>query len=103
MAWPELLADFRSANAVFDAVLATAAAGPEPPASSLPPAAPAAPTARAILVVNPTLPDGGTASDQFPAELDSKAYALVQRLHLLEHRNQVRTLLAALSGGIATA
>lgn len=54
--------------------------------------APAPPTVRAILVVPRPLADGTVEPETFAAELDWKAYALVQRLHLLEHRTQVRRL-----------
>ncbi len=76
--WVELLDGVRAANAEFDALLGAAAAA-EPPAAA---------TVRTILVA--TRPEGG--SEIFAAELGWKEYALVQRLHLLDHRTQVRTL-----------
>jgi hypothetical protein len=48
---------------------------------------------RAILVVNPA---GQPEPDVFPAELDWREYTLVQRLHALDHRSQVRALRARL-------
>jgi len=54
------------------------------------------PTARTILVVNRATPGGGARPETFDAELDWKEYALVQRLHLLDHRSQVRALRALL-------
>ena len=92
--WEELQDGLSSANDAFDAVLATAGAdgaareearADQGPASSQP-------TARAILVAPRTLSDGRIVSDVFSAELGWKAYALVQRLHLLDHRNQIRAL-----------
>jgi hypothetical protein len=50
-------------------------------------------------VVSRTLPDGRVAPQTFLADLAWREYALVQRLHLLEHRNQVKKLLAALQAG----
>ena len=76
--WEELLDGVRSANAAFDDALG-AAASIDPAASE---------TIRTILVAG---------SEVFPAELDWKQYALVQRLHLLDHRTQVRKLRAALA------
>ena len=76
--WEELLDGVRSADAEFDDVLRAAAS--TDPAPSV--------TVRTILVAG---------SDVFPAELDWKQYALVQRLHLLDHRTQVRKIRAALA------
>jgi hypothetical protein len=85
--WAELTEGLRAANAAMDAVLAAA----RPPAG--------APTARAILVVNRTTGPAAGTPEIFDAELDWKEYALVQRLHLLDHRTQVRALRAALGPG----
>ena len=87
--WAELLDGLRASNAEYDAVLATAATA----------AAPAGVTARAILIVNREAPDGKADPLLFSAELGWKEYALVQRLHLLDHRNQVRKIRAALTTG----
>lgn len=82
--WGELTEGLRAANAAMDAVLA----GATPRTGG--------PTARAILVVNRTTGPAAGTPDVFDAELDWKEYALVQRLHLLDHRTQVRALRAAL-------
>lgn len=79
--WAELLGGVRSADAEFDALL-EAAVESDPPAAA---------AVRAILVVNRA--DGEP--DVFAVELPWKEYVLVQRLHLLDHRSQVRTLRAA--------
>jgi hypothetical protein len=42
------------------------------------------------------LPDGGTGPQIFVAELGWKEYAILQRLHLLDHRSQIKKLRAAL-------
>ena len=57
------------------------------------------PTARTVLVVSRTLPDGRVTPQVFVAELGWKEYALVQRVHLLEHRNQIKKLCGELAGG----
>ena len=85
--WDELLEGLRSANGELDALLGAAKV-----ADGTPPT----PTIRTILVAQRTSPTGQAASEAFAAELGWKEYALVQRLHLLDHRNQVRALRAAL-------
>ncbi len=88
--WPELLDGLRSANAEMDAHLDGAAGLPGDTGSSAPP------TALTLLVANRTGPDGQVAPEMFVAELTWKEYALVQRLHLLDHRTQIKELRAAL-------
>jgi DinB superfamily len=86
--WPELVEGLRSANAELDAVLA--GIGVTPPSAGWV-------RARTILVANRSEPDGTVRPETFAAELDWNEYALVQRLHLLDHRTQVRGLRAALA------
>jgi hypothetical protein len=90
--WPELVEGLRSANRELVALLASAAdaakTGHDDRAE-----APVAPT---ILVVHQRLPGGRVAPQTFVALLDWREYALVQRLHLLDHRDQVKKLRAAL-------
>lgn len=98
--WDELRDGLRSANDELDALLASTADA-APTAGPAGDAAPTGPptvrqTVQTILVVNRTPPDGGGEPEIFAAELDWKEYALVQRLHLLDHRSQVRKLRAAL-------
>jgi len=57
--------------------------------------APATRTVRTILVINRTRDDGTVEPEHFDAELGWKGYALTARLHLLDHRTQVRRLLRA--------
>ena len=52
-------------------------------------------SAPAVLVVS--APEAGAAPDIFTAELTWPEYALVQRLHFLDHRTQIRALRAALA------
>jgi hypothetical protein len=91
--WPEMLEDLRSANAALDGELAR----PEPAGAA------ADVTVRTVLLANRAMPDGRIEPETFIDELGWKPYALVQRLHLLDHRTQVRKLRAALCGERATA
>ena len=83
--WPALKAELAEANAALEALLARAARQ-EPEAGR---------TIRTILVINRTLADGTVEPEHFDAELGWKGYALTARLHLLDHRTQVRKLLRA--------
>jgi hypothetical protein len=83
--WEELKAGLAEANTELAALLARAAAGEVP----------AARTVRTILVINRTRDDGTVEPEHFDAELGWKGYALTARLHLLDHRTQVRRLLRA--------
>jgi hypothetical protein len=74
--WPELLDGVRAANAEVVALLVSAASMPELPPATVP----------AILVV------GG---QKFVAELGWREYALCCRLHLLDHREQIKKLRTA--------
>jgi hypothetical protein len=56
---------------------------------------------RTILVVNYPLPEGGSGTQIFPADIDWKQYALLQRLHLLDHRTQIKKLRVALGAAAA--
>ena len=92
-AWNELFEGLRSANGEFETVLAFASnpeslTGTDTASSRLA----AAPLIRTILVVNATTPGGRVEPDIFDAELDWKEYALVQRLHLQDHRAQIQRL-----------
>ena len=80
--WPDLQEGLRSANLEVDALLGRAVE--HEPATVA--------TARTILVFNRTRPDGGVEPETFEAELPWKGYAMVQRLHLRDHRTQIRTL-----------
>jgi len=83
--WSALKAELAEANAELDALLARAARH-EPKAGL---------TIRTILVINRTLADGTVEPEHFDAELGWKGYALTARLHLLDHRTQVKKLLRA--------
>jgi DinB superfamily len=74
----ELLDGMRVANAEVDAVL-TRAVNAEPPAGV---------TVRTVMVINRA--DG--TPEFFDIELTWKGYAMTQRLHLLDHRSQIKGL-----------
>ena len=80
--WSDLQEGLRSANAEIDALLGRFME--REPATAA--------TARTILVFNRTRPDGSVEPETFETELHWKGYAMVQRLHLLDHRTQIRTL-----------
>lgn len=83
--WEELKAELSEANAQLVRLLAAAVAREPKPGLTI----------RTILVINRTLPDGTVEPEHFDAELGWKGYALTARLHLLDHRTQVRKLLRA--------
>jgi hypothetical protein len=83
--WPELKAGLADANGVFETLLGLAAR--QAPARDL--------TIRTVLVINRTLTDGSVEPEYFDADLGWKGYALTARLHLLDHRTQVKKLLRA--------
>jgi hypothetical protein len=56
----------------------------------------AGPRVFTVVVANCKLPDERIAPQIFYAELDWRQYALLQRLHLLDHRTQIRRLLKGL-------
>ena len=83
--WEALKTDLAEANAEFGRLLGRAVR--QEPAPGM--------TIRTILVINRTLADGTVEPEHFDAELGWKGYALTARLHLLDHRTQVRALLRA--------
>jgi hypothetical protein len=90
--WELLVGDLRDANRAMIEVLA--GAGDEPSHDV---------TVRTVVVSLCKREDGRTEPQIFFAELPWKEYALLQRLHLLDHRTQVRNLHAAARGGAASA
>lgn len=81
--WSELRVGLQSANQELVALL-----------ESIPDetVVPAGVTATSILVIQRE----SSATQIFPVELNWKEYALVQRLHLIDHRNQIQKLREAL-------
>jgi hypothetical protein len=84
--WSELVEGLREASAALDAVLAEAVHRPPPEDQ----------TATVPTILTTDAPDPGSGAELFAAELTWKEYALVQRLHFLDHREQIRRLGAAL-------
>ena len=58
---------------------------------------PPRPTVKTVMVTLRTLEDGRTGPQIYFAELPWKEYALLQRLHLLDHRTQVKNLRASIA------
>jgi hypothetical protein len=58
-----------------------------------------APTVRTVMVALRKLENTSTEPQIFFVELTWKEYALLQRLHLLDHRRQVKELHAAAAAG----
>jgi hypothetical protein len=83
--WEQLKAELTEANAELGRLLGRAVR--QEPEAGL--------TVRTILVINRTLADGTVEPEHFDADLGWKGYALTARLHLLDHRTQVRKLLQA--------
>ena len=50
-----------------------------------------------VIVANSKLPDGSVKPQIFLYDLDWREYALLQRLHLIDHRRQIKELRAAIS------
>jgi hypothetical protein len=93
--WPTHVHNVRAANGEFGALIAEAerfeTTHPKTPVTQ--------PTSRVtvttVLVVNRAIGDGRVEPETFTAELTWQSYVLVQRLHLLDHRSQIRKLQAA--------
>ena len=83
--WDLLVSDLRDANRSMVDLLAGASDGENPT------------TVRTVGVALRKLEDGRTEPQIFFAELYWKEYALLQRLHLLDHRRQIKDLQAAIS------
>ena len=88
--WPELVEGLRSANRELLDLLGSS---PESEASDKA-------RVRTILVVTRTLPDGKVGPQIFVEELNWREYAILQRLHLRDHRTQVKKIHAALSDAV---
>jgi len=84
--WTDLLNDLKRVQAEAVEVLAAA------------PDAPTAARAPVVMVINVKAADGGEEPLHWIEELDWKAYAIVFRLHVLDHLNQAKKVLKALRG-----
>jgi hypothetical protein len=58
-----------------------------------------APTVLTLMVATAKMPDDELVAQLWFAELKWKEYALLQRLHLLDHRTQMKKLIVACAGG----
>jgi len=85
--WEVLIDELHQANQSMIDVLQTA---PDTPLTS------DGPTVRTVMVALRKLGDGTAKSQIWFAELRWKEYALLQRLHLLDHRTQIKKLIDAL-------
>lgn len=83
--WPWLLAELRRVHGDIEGTLARI------PGDFLSDA-----RAPLVMVVNAPRPDGGFEPLHWVEDLDWKAYAIVWRLHTLDHLNQAKKVLAAL-------
>jgi hypothetical protein len=64
---------------------------------------PSPPTVRTVMVTLRAVADGSMSAQVYFAELGFKQYALLQRLHLLDHRTQIKKLRASLQAASAQA
>jgi hypothetical protein len=62
-----------------------------------------APTVLTLMVATTKMPNDELVAQLWLAELKWKEYALLQRLHLLDHRTQMKKLIAACAGGAGAA
>jgi hypothetical protein len=99
--WPTLVAGLHDANQEMIAILEAASRGADrfaggEPSNTRPPTV--APTVCTLVVANTKLAEDRLVAQLFFAELDWKEYALLQRLHLLDHRTQMKKLVVACAG-----
>ena len=84
MPWTVLRQELAEANAELIALLGRATHEAPKPGLAI----------RTILVINRARPDGAVEPEYFEADLGWKGYAMTARLHLLDHRTQVKKLRA---------
>ncbi len=104
--WQTLVAGLHDANAEMIAILESAARDEERLARGGPsdtPATTSAPTVCTLMVANTKQSDDQLVAQLWFAELDWKEYALLQRLHLLDHRTQMKKLIAACARAVSEA
>ena len=94
--WPSLVQGLKDANREMLSVINGNSPGLRPNPEPEPSAWFIDPTACTIVVANCKVAEGQVVPQIFVAELNWKQYALLQRLHLLDHRTQIRRLLNAL-------
>jgi hypothetical protein len=84
--WQMLTEELHAANQAMITLFGAANEEPRP-----------SPTVKTLVVTLRATADGGTAAQLYFAELEFKEYALLQRLHLLDHRTQIKKLRASLA------
>jgi hypothetical protein len=84
--WPDLLDDLKQVQAEAIEVLGGAADRPTDARTPV------------VMVINVTEPDGREQPLHWIEELDWKAYAIIFRLHVLDHLNQAKKVLKAVRG-----
>jgi len=94
--WPTLVRGLQDANREMLSVIEIVSAGRGSDSRQHSRDGVAAPTVCTVLVANCKLQNGQIVPQIFIAELDWRQYALLQRLHLLDHRTQIRNLHKAL-------
>ena len=94
--WPTLVRGLQDANREMLSVIEIVSAGRGSDNRQHARDGVAAPTVCTVLVANCKLQNGQIIPQIFIAELDWRQYALLQRLHLLDHRTQIRNLHKAL-------
>jgi hypothetical protein len=100
--WPTLVAGLHDANIEMIAILESASRDEDRLASVKPSGTlqtSVAPTVCTLMVANTKLPNDQLEAQLWFAELNWKEYALLQRLHLLDHRTQMKKLIAACTSG----
>ena len=85
--WEMLIEELHAANEAMLAVLESAKEE-----------VPSPPTVKTLVVTLRAATDGNTSAQLYFAELGFKQYALLQRLHLLDHRTQIKKLRESLTG-----
>jgi hypothetical protein len=93
--WQVLLDGLKEANREMVSVIVEHSDATEPNTTADRATHTASVTVRTILVASCAVPVDRVVSQIFIAELDWRKYALLQRLHLLDHRTQIRRLLNA--------
>jgi hypothetical protein len=97
--WATLVGGLHDANVEMIAILETAAREEERSSGGkASDAEPTAPTVLTLMVATTKLPNDELVAQLWFAELKWKEYALLQRLHLLDHRTQMKKLIAACGG-----
>jgi hypothetical protein len=97
--WATLMTGLHDANVEMIAIMESAAREEEKSGGAkVSNSGPAPPTVLTLMVATTKLPNDELVAQLWFAELLWKEYALLQRLHLLDHRTQMKKLMAACAG-----